>query len=364
MSESSLKKIHLRLALAVTFLVLLHPAATAQNGDTAKSSASPLRVRQAVEQARSATLNENDFARGVALGTSLLRESRFAEAADLFSALAEKKPRDPMVLYGAALATFNTGRPIEAEPLARRAVEAALTTKTSDPHGRSSNQRAADALVLLAVVLAVTHNDAGALSAAERAVSLAPDSFDAQLVLGRAWFGMGDDLAAIKSFRAAIVLRPGDGQTLFYLATALEHGGDTQAALKIYRDLVALRPEVAEGHLGLGVLLLKRGGADTDEGMEELERAVAIDASLYEAHVTLGRILVARGRAAEAIEHLQRAALTPSRITSFRWPINDWGVKTRRALNRPSSNVSMIRVEASLPVGQTSKKVFAFERTS
>ena len=308
MSESSLKKIHLRLALAVTFLVLLHPAATAQNGDTAKSSASPLRVRQAVEQARSATLNENDFARGVALGTSLLRESRFAEAADLFSALAGKKPRDPMVLYGAALATFNTGRPIEAEPLARRAVEAALTTKTSDPHGRSSNQRAADALVLLAVVLAVTHNDAGALSAAERAVSLAPDSFDAQLVLGRAWFGMGDDLAAIKSFRAAIVLRPGDGQTLFYLATALEHGGDTQAALKIYRDLVALRPEVAEGHLGLGVLLLKRGGADTDEGMEELERAVAIDASLYEAHVTLGRILVARGRAAEAIEHLQRAA--------------------------------------------------------
>ena len=81
MSESSLKKIHFRLALAVTFLVLLHPAATAQNGDTAKSSASPLRVRQAVEQARSATLNENDFARGVALGTSLLRESRFAEAA-------------------------------------------------------------------------------------------------------------------------------------------------------------------------------------------------------------------------------------------------------------------------------------------
>jgi tetratricopeptide (TPR) repeat protein len=308
MSERSLKRIHLRLALAAVLLVLTYPAATAQDADTAKGSVPPLQVRQAVERIRSATLSENDFARAVALGTSLLREGRFAEAADLFTALAEKKPLDPMVLYGAALATFNTGRTTDAEPLARRAVDAALETKASDSTGRSSNQRAADALVLLAVVLAVRHNDAGALSAAERAVNLAPDNFDAQLALGRAMFGMGNDLGAARSFRAAIALRPGDPQTLFFLATALEHGGDTQAALKTYRDLVALRPEIADGHLGLGVLLLKRGGADTDEGMKELERAVQIDTSLYEAHVTLGRLLVARGRPAEAIEHLQRAA--------------------------------------------------------
>ena len=41
---------------------------------------------------------------------------------------------------------------------------------------------------------------------------------------------------------------------------------------------------------------------------EEYQRALEIDPNIYEARIALGRTLVARGRAAEAVEHLRRAA--------------------------------------------------------
>jgi tetratricopeptide (TPR) repeat protein len=261
---------------------------------------------QVVERVRQQADDESTHAQALALGGALLREARYAEAAELFGALAEKRPRDPAVLYGAALATFNAGRATEAEPFARRAVDAALAAAQATNAGGTEKERAADALVLLAVVLAVRGDDAGALKSVEHAVRLAPDNFDAQLALGRALFGVGDDAGAVRAFRAAVALRPSDARSLFFLATALEHGGDAEAALAAYRELIARQPRTAEGHLGLGVLLLKRGGAN--EGIRVLLRALEINPNLYEARISLGRALVAQGRAGEAVEHLRRAA--------------------------------------------------------
>jgi Flp pilus assembly protein TadD len=64
---------------------------------------------------------------------------------------------------------------------------------------------------------------------------------------------------------------------------------------------------MAEGHLGLGVLLLKRS-TKREEGIKELQLALQLDPNLYEARVTLGRALISMGRSDEAIEHLRRAA--------------------------------------------------------
>jgi Flp pilus assembly protein TadD len=252
--------------------------------------------------------NERALAQALALGSALLREGRFAEAAELFGALAEKRPRDPVALYGAALATFNIGRTAEAEALAHRAVDTALALAQTTGVRSAENERAADALVLLAVVLAVRSDDASALKAVRQAVSLAPDNFDAQLALGRALFSVGDDTGAVQAFRAAVALKPSDGQASFFLATTLEHSGDAEAALAAYRELIARQPRMAEGYLGLGVLLLKRGGSETDQGIKELQRALEINPDLYEARVTLGRVLVMRGRAGDALEHLRHAA--------------------------------------------------------
>jgi Flp pilus assembly protein TadD len=290
----------------VTLLLLLsapaphaRPAAPRQAGRTPESG-----VARLVERARGGTLGAEEFARAVAVGYALVGEGRFKEAAELFAALAGVRPGDRAALYGAALATFNAGRPAEAEPLARRAVAAAL----AEPASAAGASAAADALVLLAVVLAVRGDGAAALKAAGRAVSLAPDSFDARLTHGRALYGAGDDAGAVAAFRAAAALRPGDPRPLFFLASALERAGDDAGALAAYRELAAAQPRAAEGHLGLGALLVKRGGAEAEEGIRALARAVEIEPDNYEARVSLGRALVARGRAAEAVEHLRRAA--------------------------------------------------------
>jgi Flp pilus assembly protein TadD len=320
------KKFARAFAAAVQAATLCTPLlATARQGQTV----APARVAQIVEQVRRSPVAEDAYAQALALGYALFGEGRYEEAAQLFGALVEKRPSDASALYGDALATFNAGRAAEAEPLARRAVEAALaasgdagaaarSSNGEDASGGSSNDtgaiererktRAADALVLLAVVVAVRGDDTAALKAAQHAVAVAPQNFDAQFTLGRALYGSGDDAGAARAFRAAVALRPEDARARFFLATALEHAGDDAGALAAYRELAVREPRAAEGHLGLGVLLLKRGGADTEEGERELSRALEINPDLYEARVALGRSLVARGRAAEAVEHLLRAA--------------------------------------------------------
>lgn len=269
----------------------------------------PARVAQIVADLRAAHANDPLIERANALAFALIGAGRYAEALSLFAVLGEKRPRDPAALYGVALATFNLRRVVEAEPLARTAADAALARMTADAPGPQALRRqAADALVLLAVIQAVRGDNAAALASAQRAVELAPQHFDAQFTLGRARYGAGDPAGAAQAFRAAVALNPADARARFFLATALERAGDEAGALAAYRELVARAPASAEGHTGLGVLLVKRGGADTAEGLQALQRAVALDPDAYEARVTLGRTLVQQGRAAEAVEHLQRAA--------------------------------------------------------
>jgi Flp pilus assembly protein TadD len=275
-----------------------------------ESGASDARVARAIEEARAPSLDEGAYAQLLALGYALVAEGRYAEAAELFGALTSKRPRDSSAVYGAALATFNAGRASDSMPLARRAADLALEAarSSSGDAAHALNSRSADALVLLAVAQAVGGDDASALDSARRAATLAPENFDAQFTLGRALYGAGDDVGASRAFRAAVALRPEDARALFFLATTLERAGDDAAALAAYRELVIKQPRAAEGHLGLGVLLVKRGGAQTDEGLKELSLALEIDPNLYEARVALGRALLSKGRAAESIEHLRRAS--------------------------------------------------------
>jgi Flp pilus assembly protein TadD len=264
-------------------------------------------VRQSIALVRDSGGSDEILSRALSIGQSLLRAGRFAEAVELFSVLAEKRPGDFAAVYGQALATFNVGRAAEAEPLARKAVQIATAARSSDGAPEKTAQ-AADSLVLLAVILAVRKDDQAALKCLQQALQIAPSHFDAQLAMGRLLFGMGDDNGAIKFFRAASSLQPANSQAMFFLATALEHRGDMDGALSTYRKLAELRPDLYEGHLGLGVLVLKQGDGKIDEGLRELTRALEINPNLYEARVAIGRTLVARGQPSEAIAHLRRAA--------------------------------------------------------
>ena len=299
-------------ALLLTIILLCSLGAPAQPQAQRESPVTAKEVLQTIERVRASAPDKDLATFALSLGQRLLVENRYGEAGELFKALHEKWPRDAAALYGAALATFNLGRTAEAEPLVRAAVEiylAGLADKTAAKQDLlNQRQRVADALVLLAVIQGAQRKDTEALKSVERAVALAPENFDAQFTLGRALYGVGDSAAAARAFRAALKLRPDDARALFLLATALEGAGDTEAALNAYSELIRRQPQAAEGHLGLGVLLIKRGGVDAEKGIEELRTAVRIDPNQYEAQVTLGRALLTQKLAGESVEHLLRAA--------------------------------------------------------
>lgn len=323
MMSASARKVTPAKFLVALFCVALIVAAPKPAYGQDKS-VPPGQVSEMVARVRAASPEGVTKLDAISLGQKLLIEQRYGEAYELFAALLDKWPREPVALYGAGLASFNLGRPVEAEPLVRSAAEIYLGETGNEvnaeaPAGQARAASAksvaleqrlsgADALVLLAVILGARGEEAEALKTVERAVALVPEHFDAQFTLGRALYSVGDSLGAVNAFRVALKLKPDDARALFFLATTLENTGDADAALNAYRELVRRQPRAAEGHLGLGVLLIKRGGVDAEKGIEELRTAVRIDPNQYEAQVTLGRALLVRKLARDSIEHLRRAA--------------------------------------------------------
>lgn len=310
MSPSARKLTSAKILVALTFAITLIVAVNLAHGQNNNVPAA--QVAEMVARVRTESPGAQASLPALSMGQKLLIEQRYGEASELFEALLEKWPHEPVALYGAALAAFNLGRLERAELLVRSAAEIYLAGAGSEGAAKSlsikQRTEGADALVLLAVILGARGEDAQALKSVQRAVALSPEHFDAQFTLGRALYSVGDSAAAVKAFRAALKLKPDDAKALFFLATTLEGAGDSDAAFSAYRDLARRQPQAAEGHLGLGVLLIKRGGAEVEKGIEELRTAVRIDPNLYEAQVTLGRALLMQKLAEESVEHLRRAA--------------------------------------------------------
>ena len=296
----------------ISLILFISINAQSQTPSTPSDGLDVRRLAALVEQVRANPKDAAKVKEARAVGFELLRAARYAEAVEVFDAIVDGVQGDALSLYGGALALFNLRRIEEAERVARDAVRVAIaataTPSVKLPGVRNELQdQAAEALTLLAVILAVKGDNAGALSAVTKAAALAPKNFDAQFALGRALFGSGNPAGAATAFRAAVSLRPKDTRARFFLATALETSGDYDKALAEYRELLTINPQSAEGHLGLGVLLVKLGGEKMNEGVEELARALSLNGDLYEARITMGRALIQMGRASEAIEHLRRA---------------------------------------------------------
>jgi tetratricopeptide (TPR) repeat protein len=291
-------------------LILLLPATVLGQSEVRNDIPEPAQLSNLVAALRANRLDAEKVAAMRAAGFELIRSARYGDAWSIFSAMLESAPRDQQAMYGGALALFNLGQLRQAEELAKSAVESATNENANTGSTNSLNWRgrASDSLVLLAVILAVKRDSAGALRAAREAVDLAPGSFDAQFALGRALYGAGDPSNAARTFRKALALKPEHVEARFFLATALESAGDYNEAREAYRELIRLQPQSAQGHLGLGVLLVKLDTANAEEGVNELLKAVALNGDIYEARITLGRFLIKLGRQAEAIEHLSRAA--------------------------------------------------------
>jgi tetratricopeptide (TPR) repeat protein len=234
-------------------------------------------------------------------GFSFLQSGNWQEANSTFEQILAKAPNDYVALYGSGLALFNLRRITKADENIQKAIDFLSKNKSND-------KLLADSLVLSAVISATQNKNDAAIEKLLKAVKIAPNNFDANLSLGRAYFGNSDIVNAVKFFRKSAIIQPNNLQARFFLATALERGGNLPEALKEYRAVVKINENYAEGNLGLGVLLINIEGENSVEGLKALQKAISLNGNLYEARITLGKTLVKLDRAKEAVEHLKKAA--------------------------------------------------------
>lgn len=234
-------------------------------------------------------------------GFVFLQSGNWQEAHSIFEQVLAKAPNDYLSFYGNGLALFNLRRITEADENIQKAIDFLSKNKSND-------KLLADSLVLSAVISATQKKNDAAIEKLLKAVKLAPNNFDANLSLGRAYFGNSDVANAVKYFRQATIIQPNNLQPRFFLATALEREGNLPEALKEYRAVVKINEDYAEGNLGLGVLLINTEGEKSVEGLKALQKAISLNGNLYEARITLGKTLIKLDRAEEAVEHLKKAA--------------------------------------------------------
>lgn len=244
---------------------------------------------------------QNDLDQLRQKGFAFLHNGNWQQANSVFEQILAESPNDYISLYGNGLALFNLRRVPEANENVERAID--VLSKNDQ-----NNRVLADSLVLSAVISATQNENSQAIEKLNKAVAIAPENFDANLSLGRAYFGNGDFANAVKFFEQAARIKPDNLQAKFFLATTLERAGNLEQALEQYRAVVKLDENYAEGNLGLGVLLINLKGNKSAEGLKALQKAIRLNGNLYEARLTLGKTLIKLNRSEEAIEHLKKAS--------------------------------------------------------
>ncbi|MDE2292533.1 MAG: tetratricopeptide repeat protein, partial [Elusimicrobia bacterium] len=163
-------------------------------------------------------------------------------------------------------------------PEAMREYDAALAL---DPESETVCEEAAR--------LALQHGDNDrALQLAQRLVTLAPQSAEAEYLLGQVRWARGDGDEARAAFEQALALKPGYGDALFALGNLLssQSPGD---ALKYLETYVAQNPDDASQALYQIALLQSRSGDDAT-AEETLKRAIASDPDDMDARSALGQL--------------------------------------------------------------------------
>jgi len=206
----------------------------------------------------------------------------------------------------------------------------------------ASNQRDAEARLMLGSILAEQGQRADALAQLGEAVRLAPRSAEAQNALGEAYKMFGDWKAARVPFQKAVALDPTFAQARVNLSQVLLEAGDFQGAAphldrvlqilenqldsafplylrakvqterneveKAARDLqqaVTLRPDFAEAWSDLGQA--RKGLLDDAGAFAAFRRSVELDPENAVAQYRLGAEYLKQGKVPEAIRHLERS---------------------------------------------------------
>ena len=144
-----------------------------------------------------------------------------------------------------------------------------------------------------------------ARAAFEKAVTLNPQSADAQNMLGQVLLQQGDFDHATEHFRTLIKLRPRLAIAHAYLAQSLQAKSLLDDAVAEYRVAVKLAPSEPKAHQALGRALSLQ--QKTDEAIAELQQAVTLAPQEQGFHDELGALLAQESKFADAEKEFREA---------------------------------------------------------
>jgi tetratricopeptide (TPR) repeat protein len=250
------------------------------------------------------------------------------EAVNIYQGLLDAVPNDVNTHYRVALGLVMSGQLDEA-------LEAAEDTVTANPYspdawairamvldwngrvgesiasglralelaGQDNPQSEARALAFLAEAYFDAEQYDRALSTAERALEVNPDSFEANRV--RALIAQGYEYlndVALEYYQAAYDIAPNLPYIAIELALVQSALGETEQAVATLAQLVELNPRNTNALLTLGTLYLNSIG-DPNQAVDQLSRCIEADPENIDCHYVLGR-------AQQRLEQFESAAIS------------------------------------------------------
>jgi tetratricopeptide (TPR) repeat protein len=183
------------------------------------------------------------------LGVALTASDKFEDAIKEFDAAAKIDPKLATLRTNRALALIGLKKPAEAEAELLKAVQEA-----------PDDVRPVTALADFYLGDEKTYDKA--LTYANKAESMAPNSPAAKLLAARVEKRRKNYQTAIKSIQDAIKMAPNWGEAYYALGSTLEESGDKTNAEKAYRKLVELQPKNPGSLLTLASFLADQGKSD------------------------------------------------------------------------------------------------------
>jgi tetratricopeptide (TPR) repeat protein len=156
---------------------------------------------------------------------------------------------------------------------------------------------------------------------ARRALELNPARSSNGITLGIALQRLGRHAEAGTEFLKVAKSEPGNVIALTSLADELARVGRTQQAIALCRGAIQIDPRFADAHRTLATLLERQH--NYNEAVGEAAEAVRLDPSVAANHLTYGRLLDTLGRRTEAAQEFTAArAIDPEAIEPLIAPGN------------------------------------------
>jgi Flp pilus assembly protein TadD len=200
---------------------------------------------------------QEDLSRAVELHQS----GEFAEAEQLYSAIAEAEPHLPDPIHLLGVLAHQTGQNAKAIELIEQAIS--LRPDVSQYYTN------------LGVALTAVGRFRDAVKTLGRAIELAPEAQQPLVNLGNVYFNVGQFQHAVQCFQKALRIKPDHQPALLNLGISMRVLGNNAQSVEIFSLLLRLNPKSTMALSNLGLSLNNLG--HTEKAIESLSLAIQFD---------------------------------------------------------------------------------------